>query len=175
MQARVWLVHKHPSRIGMQLKVPVYKKCVHSRKFVVPSTVAALAVSLSKNCDESEEERARSYSEAKSGRLEKRPYHCVRWDIGNLTHFLGLNELFQHMLCHPFHTYCWSVAHGRPSQKHLPRLLTVMHTCRLSVQGHEMHVRHTLWIRTPSTSVNVDYCEPEQATQSNKYYDVISI
>ena len=78
MQARVWLVHKHPSRIGMQLKVPVYKKCVHSRKFVVPSTVAALAVSLSKNCDESEEERARSYSEAKSGRLEKRPYHRVR-------------------------------------------------------------------------------------------------
>ena len=44
---------------GMQLKIPVYKKCVHSRKFVVPSAVAALAVSLSKNCDESEEKRAR--------------------------------------------------------------------------------------------------------------------
>ena len=55
MQARVWLVRKHPSRLGMQLKVPVYKKCVHLRKFVVPSVVAALAVSLSKNSDESEE------------------------------------------------------------------------------------------------------------------------
>ena len=41
------------------LKVPVYKKCVHVRKFVVPGAVAALAVSLSKNCDESKEERAR--------------------------------------------------------------------------------------------------------------------
>ena len=59
MQARVWLVHKHPSFLGMQLKVPVYKKCVHVRKFVVPSAVAVLAVSLSKNCDESKEERAR--------------------------------------------------------------------------------------------------------------------
>ena len=59
MQARVWLVRKHPSRLGMQLKVSVYKKCVHVRKFVVPSAVAALAVSLSKSCDESEEERAR--------------------------------------------------------------------------------------------------------------------
>ena len=59
MQARVWLVHKHPSRLEMQLKVLVYKKCVHVRKFVVPSAVAALAISLSKNCDESKEERAR--------------------------------------------------------------------------------------------------------------------
>ena len=58
MQARVWLVRKHPSHLGMQLKVPVYKNCVHLRKFVVPSAVAALAVSMSKNCDESEEERA---------------------------------------------------------------------------------------------------------------------
>ena len=45
--------------LRMQLKVPVYKKCVHVPKFVVPSAVVALAVSLSKNCDESEEERAR--------------------------------------------------------------------------------------------------------------------
>ena len=29
MQARVWLVHKQPSCLGMQLKVSVYKKCVH--------------------------------------------------------------------------------------------------------------------------------------------------
>ena len=28
MQAKVWFVHKHPSRLGMQLKVPVYMKCV---------------------------------------------------------------------------------------------------------------------------------------------------
>ena len=47
MQARVRLVRKHPSRLGMQLKVPVDKKCVHLRKFVVPNAVAALVVSLS--------------------------------------------------------------------------------------------------------------------------------
>ena len=29
MQARVWLVCKHPSHLGMQLKVPVYQTCVH--------------------------------------------------------------------------------------------------------------------------------------------------
>ena len=55
-------MRKHPSHLGMQLKVPVYKKCVHLHlyvKFVVPSAVATLVVSLSKNCDESEEERAR--------------------------------------------------------------------------------------------------------------------
>ena len=37
----------------------LYKKCVHVPKFVVPSAMVALAVSLSENCDESEEERAR--------------------------------------------------------------------------------------------------------------------
>ena len=37
------------------IKVPVYKKCVHLCRFVIPSAM----VSLSKNCDESEEERAR--------------------------------------------------------------------------------------------------------------------
>ena len=58
-------MRKHPSHLGMQLKDPVYKKlCIHLRKFIVPSAVAALAVSLSrrhksKNCDESEEERAK--------------------------------------------------------------------------------------------------------------------
>ena len=57
MQARVWCGWG-PFR-NVVLKVPVYKKCVHVRKFVVPGAVAALAVSLSKNCDESEEERAR--------------------------------------------------------------------------------------------------------------------
>ena len=41
------------------------------------------------------------------------------------------------------------VAHGRSSQKHLPRLLKVMHMCRYRFKGHEMHVRHTLRIRTP--------------------------
>ena len=135
MQARVWLVCKHWFCLGMQLKVPVYRKCVHLCKFVVPSAVAALAVSLSKNCDESEEERARRLTrkwkrrqrdkrelltcevhskmdeyeraaacEAKSGRLEKRPYPHVRWGVWNLTHFLGLHELFQRALCHPSHT-----------------------------------------------------------------------
>ena len=39
IQARVWLVRKHLSHLGMQLKVPVYTKCVHVHKFVVPSAV----------------------------------------------------------------------------------------------------------------------------------------
>ena len=34
------------------IKVPVYKKCVHLCRFVIPSAM----VSLSKNCDKSEEE-----------------------------------------------------------------------------------------------------------------------
>ena len=50
MQLKVWLVCKHPSHLGMQLKDPVYKKCVHLRKSYVslPFPVAALAVSLSR-------------------------------------------------------------------------------------------------------------------------------
>ena len=62
MQLKVWLVRKHPSRLGMQLKYPVYKKlCIHLRKLIVLSAVAALAVSLSrrqngKSGDGSEEE-----------------------------------------------------------------------------------------------------------------------
>ena len=32
MQLKVWLVCKHPSHLGMQLKDPVYKKCVHLHK-----------------------------------------------------------------------------------------------------------------------------------------------
>ena len=47
MQLKVWLVHKHPSRLGMQLKDSVYKSCVHLRKFIFPSAVAALGVPLS--------------------------------------------------------------------------------------------------------------------------------
>ena len=42
----------------------------------------------------------------------------------NLTHLL---ELFQRMVCHQF------VAHGQLSQMCVPHLLTVMHTCCLSV------------------------------------------
>ena len=49
---------KHPFR-NVVLKVPVYKKREHVCKFVVPGAMAALVVSLSKNCDESKEERAR--------------------------------------------------------------------------------------------------------------------
>ena len=48
MHLKVWLVCKHPSHLGMQLKNPVYKKlCIVM--FIAPSTVAVLAVSLS--CD----------------------------------------------------------------------------------------------------------------------------
>ena len=62
----MWLVRKHPSRLGMQLKYPVYKKLRTLRKFIVLGAVAALAalaVSLSrrqngKNCDGSEGELA---------------------------------------------------------------------------------------------------------------------
>ena len=48
MQLKVWLVRKHPSSLGMQLKHPVYKSCIHLRKFIVLSAVVALAVSLSR-------------------------------------------------------------------------------------------------------------------------------
>jgi len=41
MQLKVWLVHKHPSHLGMQLKYLVYKSCVHLRKFIVLIAVAA--------------------------------------------------------------------------------------------------------------------------------------
>ena len=47
MQLKVCLVQKHPSRLGMQLKVLFTKSCVHLRKFIAPSTVVVLAVSLS--------------------------------------------------------------------------------------------------------------------------------
>ena len=50
------------------LKVPVYKMCVHVCKFVVPGAVVALAVSLSKNCDESKKERARRLTRKLKGR-----------------------------------------------------------------------------------------------------------
>ena len=65
MQLKVWLVRKHPSRLGMQLNILFTKSCIHLCKFIVLSAVAALVVSLSrrqngKSCDGSEEERARS-------------------------------------------------------------------------------------------------------------------
>ena len=74
----VWLVPKHPPRLGMQLKYPVYKKVCTLRKLIVLSAVAALAVSLSqrqnaKSCDGSDEERASEANKAR-GRLEERPY-----------------------------------------------------------------------------------------------------
>ena len=40
-------MRKHPSRLGMQLKVLFTKSCVHLCKFIAPSTVVVLAVSLS--------------------------------------------------------------------------------------------------------------------------------
>ena len=64
----MWLVRNHPSHLGMQLKYPVYKKCVHLHKFIVLSVVAALAVSLlrrqnGKNCNGYEEETAMSLAQ----------------------------------------------------------------------------------------------------------------
>ena len=80
---------------------------------------------------------------SKSGRLEKQRYPRVSevfetsltfWNSFNI-HFVILLTLV--------------VAHGRPSQKHLLRLLKVMHMCRYRFKGHEMYARHTLQIRTP--------------------------
>ena len=70
MQLKVWLVHKHLSHLRTQLKHPV---CIHLRKFIVLSAVAALVVSLSrrqngKSCDGSEEERARAWRENREDR-----------------------------------------------------------------------------------------------------------
>ena len=44
------------------------------------------------------------------------------------------------------------VAHGRPSQKHMPRLLTVMCMCQFN-SYLDAGARHTLQICTPSTYV----------------------
>ena len=49
MQLKVWLVHKHPSCLGMQFNVLFTKGCVHLRKFIVSSAIVALAVSLSRH------------------------------------------------------------------------------------------------------------------------------
>ena len=39
MQLKVRLVRKHPSRLGVQLKDPVHKRCVHINKFdFLPTT-----------------------------------------------------------------------------------------------------------------------------------------
>ena len=58
-QLKVWLVHKHSSCLGMQLKDAVYKNLCSLTKFIISSAVMALAVSLSwhergKSCGESE-------------------------------------------------------------------------------------------------------------------------
>ena len=42
MQLKVWLVRKHPSCLGMQLKYLVYKKLCTLTKCIVLSTVASL-------------------------------------------------------------------------------------------------------------------------------------
>ena len=64
MQLKVQLVHKHLSRLGMQLKDPVYKMCTLTQVYCSQrcSGASSLIVTTSKwqkNCDESEEERAR--------------------------------------------------------------------------------------------------------------------
>ena len=79
MQAKVWPVRKHPSCLGMQFKVPVYKKCVHLCKFVVPGTVVVLVVSLSRRQDgqkhdESEEERARRLTQKRKQRQREKSH-----------------------------------------------------------------------------------------------------
>ena len=58
-------MREHPSRLGMQLKDPVYKKIVHTYANLSPSAVVAIAVSLLRrqNGDGSEKERARSLAQ----------------------------------------------------------------------------------------------------------------
>ena len=48
MQLKMWLVHKHLSHLGIQLKYPAYKKCVHLRKFTVRGSASGLIVATSK-------------------------------------------------------------------------------------------------------------------------------
>ena len=65
MQLKVWLVHKHPSHLGM------FTKFVYAlRKLIFLSAVAALAVSLlrQQNGDVSEKERARSLARKRKRR-----------------------------------------------------------------------------------------------------------
>ena len=186
MQLKVWLVCKHPFCLGMQLKYPVYKSCVHLHKFIVLSAVAALAVSWSrhqngKSCDGSEEERARSLlqkwrrrqsviqSQRREVRVENDEYEreqqrlakqikcmvvlrngCIFafCAVQKRTHILKLFQRNACTLCLPSHTFHTSVhMHDRPSQKHVPCLLTNPHVL---VQRSWRCARHTLRIRTPS-------------------------
>ena len=65
MQLKKWFVREHPSRLGMQLKDPVYKKIVHTYASLSSSAVVAIAVSLLRrqNGDGSEKERAKSLAQ----------------------------------------------------------------------------------------------------------------
>ena len=50
LHLKVWLACKHPSHLGMQLKDPVYKSCVHLHKFITPMlySTSSLIVTMSK-------------------------------------------------------------------------------------------------------------------------------
>ena len=100
-------------------------------------------VKMAENCDKSDEERARrlarkrtedsqneatilrSMSMREERRLAKQRKHMavLRNDHIYLAHFF---ELFQHNALPSSHF----VTHGRPSQKHVPCLLTVMRKCQ---------------------------------------------
>ena len=69
--------------------------------------------------------------------------------------YLKLHSLPQALSAYalPSFSHCSHfVAHGRLSQKHMPRLLTVMHTWRF--KGYwDAPARHTLRLHTPSISI----------------------
>ena len=73
---------------------------------------------------------------------------CLSMPIITIYLVSYMDELFQHMLCHPSYTAHASLHMANSSRKHMPRLLAVMDTCWLKVI--EMHTRHTLQICTPS-------------------------
>ena len=157
MQLKLWLVRKHPSHIGMQLKYPVYKICVHLRVYHSQccSGASGLIVTTSKwqkNWNRSKEERARSLARKRKRRLSVNaattPWSpCRKWWVWETTissrfvHFenaLTFSNYFNVMrkLCLPSHTFHTSLhMHDRLSQKHVPRLL--IHTCWFRGHGDE--------------------------------------
>ena len=143
----------------MQLKDHVYKTCVHLCKFIIPIAVVALAVSLSwcqngktmmsarkkelgdwRENESNKEPKCSHYPLKSTARLMSTREQWLakqRMAVSRNNHILAFGEVFETLLTFwkalPsfLHFGTLVVAHG---WLHSPRLLTVMHTCRLLVQ-----------------------------------------
>ena len=115
MQLKVWLLCKHPSHLGIQSKHPVYKNLVRLCKFIIPccSGTSGFIGTMSKwqKLWQSKESAWPSWETTISS-------WSVQFETA-LTHIQTLSTYVLPSFTHFSHF----VAHGRPSQKHVPRLL----------------------------------------------------